>query len=508
MVGIRRVSKVLFSSDHIIHPRDNRHQGKGSKMWNRVLSGVFLFLSSVFTLGGSAIFYTVMATRKVKQTDSSESSIVGITDDQRKRVLGASIKKRDTCTQYLDGDQKAFVELIKDTAILLENINAFPLSFDVKLALLMKNARKTDDGTFEFTILGATDKSGGTKGEFRLVLREESIIDSGEEVLSQINEPVYRRDLLRHRSEKHYSFEFFDVGRDVEIDQKQKELTEEERLLIEIGEILNKYPRSMKIDAVKNALTVDHRKLLGLGESQILIAADVRSLRQKVRDKIEMFPIRRDSISSEFKKATIKGRFCEDGSIAELKSVNIHSEIMGGKQLMDFWDKFCEFMGAEAVYLEDDAKIEGETGSYSLRFFRLIALEDRTSWYQDSYDYVPYELGDAGEVVDVEDSRESILEAFSALRNISIEKLIAHLDLTDETVAVLEDYNNHTYQEMVFDLGQRVRKGEHLHKELNLVLEGILKTFSEYDGSEPEILPLKEIAEKAFGYRYFRKSYL
>ncbi len=43
--------------------------------------------------------------------------------------------------------------------------------------------------------------------------------------------------------------------------------------------------------------------------------------------------------------------------------------------------------GAEFVYLEDDAKIEGETGSYSLRLFRLIALDDRTSWYQDSYDY-------------------------------------------------------------------------------------------------------------------------
>ena len=186
---------------------------------------------------------------------------------------------------------------------------------------------------------------------------------------------------------------------------------------------------------------------------------------------------------------------------------------------MDFWDKFCGYMEPSQVYLEDDAKIEGEKGSYNLRLFRLMGLPDKASWYTDGYQYHSYQPQEMGVGVMTDyDSKQRQFHAAGTFKEMTLEgakELLQKEGMkpNGETMKFLnryidsEDFGGGTKMgDLVKHLGDRVRNKEPLHKELDTLL-GALGDFSKYNGQDGQLNDLKESAQVLTDSRFYRKSY-
>lgn len=308
-----------------------------------------------------------------------------------------------------------------------------------------------------------TDVPGrsGQSGSLKMVIKEEPIRDESGQLLTQLSECMsYREALLKKEQMKHYSFEFYDL-------QKKPA----------------PYPPST-----------------GDGEIDQAVKA---------------------SIDVENRKAAIKGRISEDGEIGELKSLNIHSEILSGNSLMKTWDQFCQFLSPKRIYLDDQAKIEGENGSYNLRLFRYFTDPNKASWYSDEYHYHPLVNG---EIL----SKDLVREQIEIFRNEKIEDVQTFLsnfptanekerkNLMKLLKTLLEkhpEYRMMTFGEMVKELGARVLKGEQIHQDIHTLLTDYLMVIANYKPRDQEKIQ-EEFANKAEAAKfilnqiYFCKQYV
>lgn len=453
----------------------------------------------------SNISETILSTSQETSTLSpiSESGI-------EEKLLGkvARIKEKNLAIQ-----KNKLIEEAQKGELHFADLKGSVLPFSDKMAILLAEA-----GSRELMIKGVPDANGQPNGELRLVIKEDAILDSDRMVLSQISDPIYREALQSHESQKHYSFEFFDVGRKTEIEQKLRELRTEKETIKAVKQHLLSFIDDENEEEFNRNFTAEQRALYEILPDKQLDYDEIYALYQKNEDMISMFGTKEESVKTELAKATIRGRFCEDGSIGELKSVNIHSRQLGGSQLMSFWDNFCSYMEPAQVYLEDDAKIEGKTGSYNLRLFRLMALPDRTSWYSDSYAYKPYQKEEGKEIEDIADFKILVQQNIAPFREMTLYQAAELLQnegipVNQEVLSLLEKYIQEpifggeiTLGELTKRIGDRVKTGEELHKEIDLIFSAI-KAFSEYSGTEEKLLALKIKAEQLVNDRFYRKSY-
>lgn len=394
--------------------------------------------------------------------------------------------------------------------------NSIP--FKDKLDIILTNTPKNSEGLPELKITDIPGKGGKVAGEMRCVVRNDPILE-GDTVLSQLKDPVYREELLKYKQTPHYAFEFFDVGREPEIKAKREELAKEKNLLEEISNVMSNFYLGFDPDEFNRDFTTEQRSYFGKPEDQILNENDIGELNYVIQDKQAMFPFTEDSIISELQKPTIRCRISEGGEIGELKSVNIHSTILGGKELMDCYDRFCSFMTPASMFLEDDAKIEGKTGSYNLRLFRLIGLDNKNSWYDDAFGYKQYEQVEKN-IQEINDPGERAKKRVVKIKSLTLNNLAEDLkqegmkknpQLKDTLEKHIKEVSNGeiTLSELVRDLGNQVSKSEKpLHKDLDLLLTGVSETYRDYQGNDPRIKGLKEDATFILGDRYMKKTYL
>lgn len=456
-----------------------------------------------------------LSTESLEKTglDSSVSTTLeGIESELLSRV--------DALKEKNFGMQRAKLqEAVFEGVIHFEDLQGSSLPFNEKMEILLK-ANKNSLGNVELLIVSVPDKNKAPSGELRLVIKPDPIVDSDGMVLSQINEPTYRESLLQNRDKAHYSFEFFDQGRLPEIDRAMKALRDEKEALDTLGGLLENYFVDLDEEAFNAALTPAQRALFDIPEGEQLDESAIGKLYQSHQEKSFMFPIEEDSIKSGFEKATIRGRFCEDGSIGELKSVNIHTEHLGGKELMDFWDSFCSYMEPSQIYLEDDAKIEGSTGSYNLRLFRLMALNGRGSWYTDSWQYQLYKKDSGQQIETLHEGKAELLKEIAPIKQLTLNHTVELLQKPGmgnkrETIELIqrfiskEDFGGEkTLGDLVKHLGNEVMANKApLHKDLDRLLD-IVATLAKYEGSDLELLQLKEHAEPLAEARFYRKSYV
>lgn len=459
-----------------------------------------------FTLGafhlGSAIYNWATGSNVTDLTDS--------TSDLDDRVSSSALDIMDPSDDVSAEETSLFEEKVESGTLTFAEFTAAKESYTDMLGLILSKAPKNSEGNPELTITEIADKQKGTAGVMKLVVKKDPILDD-DEVRSQLSDPLYRRELLKRSDQDHYSFEFFDVARNAEREEKMAELDQEQEMIGSVTQLFAAH--GANVAQFNQHFTKEQRAYYGVAEDKQLTRLEITQLDDQHQEKLFMFPFTKASIEEEYKKATIRGRFSADGSIGELKSVNIHSPILGGAELMNVWDQFCSAMKVRMTYLEDDAKIEGETGSYNLRLFRLMAL-NKTSWYQDGYEYHPY-VDHASGVLDVENAAEQSahnIQPFKGMKVSDAHSLLSSDGFEDagETLAVLAKYSQGddvpTLGELVGSLGSRVRKGEELHKEVDLVLNAI-KLFSSYNGSSSEIQALKTRAGSLANERFYRKDY-
>lgn len=384
-------------------------------------------------------------------------------------------------------------------------------SYPELLGALLEKAPKNTDGNPEITLTDVPDRKKGNSGVLKLVVKKDPITDDKGGVLSQLVDPVYREELLKTKDQTHYNFEFFDLGRTAEIDEKRAKLNDEEDLLNSVTNLFIEY--SDDIDEFNKQFTPEQRKYYNIPEDKQLEWTDFTNLFNEHKDRLFLFPAKKMNAEEEFKKPTIRGRFSEDGSIGELKSVNIHSSDLGGTELMNVWDQFCTTMGVGMAYLEDDAKFEGKSGSYNMRLFRLMT-SSKTSWYQDGHAYHPY-TKTVDRVSDVEKAAEQAITRIQPFKEMKLSAAHALLsspgfEEASETLRILEEYRDDdddlTLGQLVSSLGSRVRKGEDLYKEIDLILETI-STVSKYNGSDARMNELKDLALSITSERFYRKNY-
>lgn len=415
--------------------------------------------------------------------------------------------------QQLLIQREKFTKSVENGVISFKDLQGDDLSFKEKMSILLKKAPQGPQNEINILFTDVPDKKGNPTGQMRMVVKPSALFDADKTLLSQIKDPLYREELLSHAHQNHYSFEFFDVGKQPEIDQKLKELAEQKQALDDLGGVLNTFMINKDIGAFNKNFTPAQRALFDIPQGQQLTKSQIDNLNDEYQDKLFMFPFTEESIKTELAKATISGRFSEDGSIGELRSVNIHSPNLGGKELMDFWDRFCGQMKPGQVYLEDDAKIEGKTGSYNLRLFRLMGLPDKGSWYTDGYQYQSYSKGSEGPVKTTLDSKEQQIncaEPFKAMTAAKAKELLEQPGMkpSKEALNLLNQHasSNAKLGDLVKDLGNRVRLGEQLHKELDTLL-GVISVFSKYEGTDDELNELKAKASVLTDSRFYRKSY-
>lgn len=392
------------------------------------------------------------------------------------------------------------------------------LSFSEKMSVFLAEAPCDANEVRELIIRRVPAANGELIGELKLKITETAILDDDGMVLSQINDPVYREALLTHGNQKHYNFEFFDAGRSLEIAQTLNDLSNKKESIEAVRGHLMSYFEDFDEDAFNQNFTAEQRRFFEVPPDDHLTEGEIMSVWRKYEEMAALFPIEEESVKSNLAKATIHGRFCEDGSIGELKSVNIHSRELGGAQLMNFWDGFCNYMEADQVYLEDDAKIEGSTGSYNLRLFRLMALTDKASWYADSYGYRPYHKDEERGIENIPDFKRLAQRNIEPFREMTLHRAAELLQQEEirvdpDALLLLEKYTNHpslgptkTLGDLVKHIGNSVRQGEALHKEIDLIFS-MIHTFSKYEGSDGELLDLKEKAQFVVNDRFYRKSF-
>lgn len=437
---------------------------------------------------------------------SASSSLESLDLSLLKRV--AYVKEKNFSLQIIK-----FTEAVQSGTLNFQDLQDNVLSFGEKMDILLNKAPKGSQGEIKLSFIGVLDKKGDPEGVLHMTIKPGELFDSTKTLLSQINDPLYREELLSQASQTHYTFEFFDNARQSEIDQKREELATKKQALDDLGNLLNLYAEDLDEVNFNKEFKPTQRALFHIPQDKQLNENEIADLFGEHETELFMFPVIEESINDELAKATISARFSKDGSIGELKSVNIHSPNMGGKQLMDFWDGFCSYIKPTQVYLEDDAKIEGGTGSYNLRLFRLMSLPDKASWYTDGYQYHSYHKGDEGLVMTSLDSKEQQINYVQPFKTMTAERareqlLKPGMKPSDTAIELLDQYvnSNKMLSDIVKQLGDKVRTGEQLHKELDTLL-GVISLFSKYEGLDEELNNLKENATVLTHSRFYRKNY-
>ncbi len=429
---------------------------------------------------------------------------------------------KDIRERNLSIQMQKFDEFVTNGKIPFDFFEKNTIPYGDKLKILLTKAPKNAEQNPEMMITGIPDKKVQKTGEMRLVIKEDAIVGGNkdkEEIYSQLSDPVYRGELLNHRNEKHYNFEFFDIERNKEIEATKADLKREKGIIDDVGVILGDFLREYDEEAFNKAFTEEQRAQFNIPKDKKMTDEEIFKLQEEWQNESEFFPYKEESKLSEFDKPTLRCRIAQSGAIGELKSVNIHSEKLGGKQLMDAYEKLCVFMAPAEMYLEDDAKIEGNSGSYNLKLFRLVGLDDKSSWYHDVYGYQQYQKDSSQGILNVTNPAQVARDRVKDIKSLTLENLSKLLNksgskLSKDLTQVIEKYRvespNKTLSEVVKGLGDRVQKNtnEPLHKDLHLLLTGVFEAFSKYEGEDQELLKLKNNAKLTLDDHFLRKSYV
>lgn len=323
----------------------------------------------------------------------------------------------------------------------------------------------------------------------------ESKIQEGNDVQTQINDPLYKEELItKHSDIKHYAIKLKDPHKD------QSALTLAKQQKIKLEEIYNKYADGDEVSSEEESFFDQAKKDFACDFSDVLLMKDMEI----------------DSLKSIYEKPAISIRISEDGEIGEVASIGSQSSHITGSDLMKGVDEFCHMLGVKRMYLEDDAAIESPNGNYSLRLFRYY--NDKNSWYEDSFQYKPYEKNylDGSISESAENSQSRLGSAIHFMGKLTIKEMMKILDNPDinqrKTEGIKRSLEQEdpktTLKEKIQDLGQQImRDRKPLHKEMSTYLKDFLEALDSYTGSDQEFIELKKNANKILNSRFFAKSY-
>ncbi|MCB1073551.1 MAG: hypothetical protein KDK96_10715 [Chlamydiia bacterium] len=414
---------------------------------------------------------------------------------------------------------------------LINALKAGKLSFQdlkegrVTMRDLLENIPLNGKGIQELVITDVPTKSG--QGSMRLLIKKEEVFDAqGDIVSTQLADPIYKERLKEFNQVNHYALEFIDDQRlttSPEITQAKQEL----EMLEGLNELFNEYFCSFDPDDFFIGFTEAQKAFLGQEEREFTgTEVEINELYNLIKgeypnlsDKILDLNLKIDSLQTQIEKPTITVRLSEGGEIGELKSVNIQSPEMSGNHLMQIFDNFLGFLGAQEMYLSDEAKFEKEgVGSYNMRLFRYFTTDDKSSWYVDSYGYSPYILDPLqNKIVSISPSDGDLIRSkskeFSEKNLIQLKDELSQegFDGTMKTklLQVIEEHGEGctTVGEIVKKLGAQAKGGSLVHQEIHALTTTYLELFRSYSGSDPAISSQKDQADTVLHAIYFRKSY-
>jgi hypothetical protein len=320
---------------------------------------------------------------------------------------------------------------------------------------------------------------------------QESPISKGNEVLTQIKDPLYKEELLKNIETKHYTVKLRDPNKDYsELKEAEKELDELETIFEKMMEKDDLSPEEMVVwdIAQENA-----------GSSDMVIP---------------MKKIIIDSLKSVIEKPVISLRISEDGGIGEVASI-AHSSSLTGSDLMKGVDDFCSVLGVKYMYLEDDAAIESPNGNYSLRLFR--GYTGKNSWYEDAFKYTSYEKNHASNSLEQvhSTSQNRLGSAIRLIGNLTIKEMKEILNNRSiKSSALIKTLvkqgidENKTLQSTIAEMGSKIMNEKApLHKEMSAYLKDFLEALDSYRGNDSKLQALKKDAEAILNNRFFSKSY-
>jgi hypothetical protein len=210
---------------------------------------------------------------------------------------------------------------------------------------------------------------------------EATSIGQRDNIDSQLKDPLYRNALLQHTDTQHFAVRLQDL-----LKEEPAELQE----------------ARANLAALQQEPYADDEELM---MAQIIV----------------------QSLEETFEKPSISLRFAEDGSIAEVRSIETQSKFCRGSQLMETVNELQDLTGTRQLFLEDDATIgTGET-RYSLRLLRLLGTPSKSSWYEDSCQYKPYSQTAQGLQASDQTSREHLRDQVDLLRRLPLRDLIQEL---------------------------------------------------------------------------------
>jgi hypothetical protein len=376
-----------------------------------------------------------------------------------------------------------FLNDLKDNLILnLDEFAKLSQNPEEKIALLIKLSQ---EGDLKVIVNGIA---------MPLSITEQPMIVDGM-VRTQIDDPQYKDELLKHAQKKHYSFKLMDPNRifPPELEDTKKNFTR-------IQNIFNKQMEGGKLNKQDLAYLQTHNIEIEDLPMQLMIEdATIQSLEEN------------------YLKPAISLRISEDGEIGEIASIASQSPQLTGKDLMGAVDKFCLCLKVKKMFLEDDAKIEAANqGSYNLRLFRYVQGKD--SWYADTFQFVPYEYDRLHQALvgSQASSNKDREEAMNQLTNKTVHEVLELLidpsfdkSKYPKLIAFLESNPDQaTIRSLIQDKGNLIMKNNApLHLELSLLLTGYLETIATYRGDEDNKLKLKEQAQLLLNTKYFLKTY-
>ncbi len=322
----------------------------------------------------------------------------------------------------------------------------------------------------------------------------ESPILEGGAIRTQIQDPLYKEELLKHKDEKHYSIKLRDPHH-TPSPEWEKAKKEWETLQVAMGKMEELKPLSKTEEELVSSLVNKH------GD---------------IADAMMMVQVEFESLNAEFEKPAISIRFSEKGDIGEIASVAVHSKELPGQKLMEGIGKLCTALGVKKMFLEDDAKIESPSGSYNLRLFRYFI--GKNSWYEDSFGFRPYyHDGLHATLMPQDNASRDILKIpisqFGGLKLGKISQLLSSPDIergkAKELISLLSTLNeNKTLSEAIYEMGNKIIKDKApLHKELNTLLVDLLESFASYRGQDTEMLELKKGSTSLLNEKFLIRNY-
>jgi len=377
-------------------------------------------------------------------------------------------------------ENEVFLNDLKDNLILnLDEFAKLSQNPEEKIALLI---RLSQEGNLRVLVNGIA---------MPLSIAEQPIIVDGM-VRTQIDDPQYKDELLKHAQKKHYSFKLMDPNRIF-----PPELEDTKKNFAQIQNIINKQMEGRKLNKQDLAYLETHNIEIEDLPMQLMIEeATILSLEEN------------------YLKPAISLRISKDGEIGEIASITTQSPQLTGKDLMGAVDKLCQCLKVKKMFLEDDAKIEAANqGSYNLRLFRYVQGKD--SWYADTFQFVPYEYDRLHQAL-VGSQASSTKEAIDQLTNKTVHEVLELF--TDPSfdknkypklITFLESNPGQaTLRSLIQEKGNLIMKNNApLHQELSLLLTGYLETIATYRGDEDNKLKLKEQAQLLLNTKYFLKTY-